>query len=70
LARDLLGWDNPRVEEIEREVYMARDAWAITLSGGPVKVIGLSFVTPYKRFFIDSDTGEVLGVVIRQLASR
>lgn len=65
-ARDVLGWNTPQVEEIEREAYSGHDAWAITLSDGGVPILGFALQSPYKRFFVDADTGDVLGLIIRK----
>ncbi len=69
-AADFLGWTTPVVEEIERDTYKNRDCWSITLSqNGSRDVLGVSVPVPkYKRFMVDSETGEVLGMLIRDLA--
>jgi hypothetical protein len=64
------------VEEIERESYRGREVWAITL--GVVRDLDLlhplaqlaTDTLQYKRFMIDVETGEMLGMVIREPASR
>jgi hypothetical protein len=69
-AKDLLDWTTPRIEEVERESYNGHDAWAITLSNSNEPILGFHLSSPYKRFFVDAETGEVLGVVIRETADR
>lgn len=75
-AFDMLDQRSTNVEEIEREVYKDREIWSITLSSPR----DLSHVSPmarlatdvmqYKRFLIDVETGELVAIKLRELASR
>ncbi len=63
------------LEEIERDSYKGRDVWSITLSLPPVQNTGRGFafvVEPlqYKRFLIDVETGELVAMKLREVASR
>jgi hypothetical protein len=69
-AQDVLGWTAARIEEIEREPYNGRDTWAITLSDSGTSVLGFALPSPYKRFFVDVETGEMLGFIIREVIRR
>lgn len=75
-AAEILGQSKSSLEEIERETYKGREAWAITL-GVPRNLDLLSAIAQigadpiqYKRFLIDAETGEMLGMIIREPASR
>ena len=64
------------LEEIERESYKDRDVWSITLSF-PRDVNLMSSMArlsmdplQYKRFLIDVETGELLAMKLREVASR
>jgi hypothetical protein len=64
------------LEEIERDSYKGRDTWFITLS----LPRDLKQLTPlaqlsadplqYKRFLIDADTGEMVAMKLREVASQ
>jgi len=74
-AAEMLGQSPLNLEEIEREMYKGRDVWSITLSlprntktnvfdaltGDPVQ---------YKRFLIDAETGELVAMKLREVASQ
>ena len=65
-ARDMLGRDYLTVDEIERDVYGGRDVWRITVG---FRALG-AFTGPqyeYRSVFVDAETGEPLGIKIRQL---
>lgn len=74
-ANEMLGRGNTSVEEIEREDYQGRDVWSITL-GYPASpfavppalapVVGERLI--YKKFLIDSMTGEMLAMKLREVA--
>jgi hypothetical protein len=75
-AIEILGSEAFQLEEIERDTYKEHDVWSITLS----LPRDLSTIPPmvqisidplkYKRFLIDSGTGELLAVKLRELAVR
>ena len=75
-AADMLGQGEFNLEEIERESYKGRDVWNITLSFPrdlkQVSPIGRLGADPlqYKRFLIDVETGELVAMKLRELASR
>jgi hypothetical protein len=73
-AREMFGDVATDVEEIEVEDYHGKNCWAITMSiyrDGPPHIVELvgkgALAKDYKRFFIERESGEVLGVVIREL---
>jgi hypothetical protein len=75
-AADVLGESKSSLEEIERDTYKGREAWVITLGVprnldllSPIAQLGAAPIQ-YKRFLIDAETGEMLAMVIRELASR
>lgn len=64
------------LEEIERDTYRGRDVWSITLSmlrrnerpaGTLTELLG---EFQYKRFLIDAETGELVAMKLRELASQ
>jgi chorismate mutase len=75
-AAEMLSQRSSTLEEIERESYKDRDVWSITLSFPR----DLDQVAPflklsadplqYKRFLIDVETGELLAMKLREVASR
>jgi len=75
-AAEILTPKSLSLEELEREVYNDRDVWSITLSyprdlGYLPQLVQLS-ADPvlYKRFLIDVETGDLLAIKIREVASR
>jgi hypothetical protein len=74
-AQEMLGPSMWSLEEIERESYRDREVWSITL-GFPrdpnrmSPLAGLADPLQYKRFLIDVETGELLAMKLRELASR
>jgi hypothetical protein len=75
-AAEMLGQESSSLEEIERESYRNRDVWSITLSlprdlsrVSPISQISADPVQ-YKRFLIDVETGELLAMKLREVASR
>jgi hypothetical protein len=75
-AADLLNQDSSYLEEIERDSYKDREIWSITLSL-PRNVMRLAPFAQlsadpleYKRFLIDAETGELVAVKLRELASQ
>jgi hypothetical protein len=76
-AVEMLDQPSSSLEEIERESYKDRDVWSITLSFPRdlnllSSIARLSIVDPlqYKRFLIDVETGELLAMKLREVASR
>ena len=78
-AADLLDQSSSRLEEIERRTYNDRDVWSITL-GLPRGPREISLMAPiarlsagpleYKRFLIDVETGELVAMQLREVASQ
>ncbi|MGA2145094.1 MAG: PepSY domain-containing protein [Bryobacteraceae bacterium] len=76
-AAEMLDEAAAGVEEIEREQYKDREVWSITLSlprdanPTPSPLIGQFAADPlqYKRFLIDAETGELLAIKLREVAS-
>jgi len=74
-AAEILDQTASNVEEIERETNNGRDAWSITLSFPPPAPLPqhlaqLADLRQYKRFLIDAETGDLLAVKIREVASQ
>ena len=77
-AADLLSQDSSNLEEIERDSYRGRDVWSITLSlprktGQMAPFAALALTADplqYKRFLVDSETGELVAVRLREVAPR
>ena len=75
-AADLLSEASSNLEEIERHTYKDRDVWSITLSvprnaklTGPFAEL-VADPLQYKRFLIDVETGELVAMQLREVASR
>jgi hypothetical protein len=71
-AAEVLDQPVSGLEEIERETYRGRDSWSIMLSV-PLnlgKAAFFGFTQPYKRFLIDAETGELLAMKVREVASQ
>ncbi len=75
-ALAMLGQPHTNLEEIERESHNGREVWSITLSFprnldqfGPMTRLTADPLQ-YKRFLIDIETGELVAIKIRELASR
>jgi hypothetical protein len=75
-ALEMLG-SPTNLEEIERDDYKSRDTWIITLSlpqyaKPEASALGLSYWNPlqYKRFLIDAETGELIAIKLRELATQ
>jgi hypothetical protein len=84
-AVDLLSQNRSNLEEIERDSYKGREVWSITLSlprdtslpQNPNQLAPLSRLAmfygdlmQYKRFLIDVETGELLAMQLREVASQ
>lgn len=75
-ALEMLDGALTNLEEIERESYKERDVWSITLSLprdlnqlAPFARLGADPLQ-YKRFLIDVETGELVAMKLREVASR
>lgn len=75
-AAEILEKSPSNLEEIERDTYKGHDVWSITLSL-PCKLDQLPALArlsadplQYKRFLIDSETGELVAIHLREIASR
>lgn len=75
-ATEMLEWQAPKLEEIERESHNERDVWGITLSfprdasnDSPLARLAAP-AFEYKRFLIDVQTGEMVAMRRREFASR
>jgi hypothetical protein len=76
-AADMLEEGPASLEEIEREDYKGHDTWNITLGFVPREMGTLAAITRfavdplhYRRFIIDVETGELVAMKLRELASR
>ena len=75
-AAEMFDQASSSLEEIEREVYNGHDAWSITLSLPrylnhlPAFVRLSADPLHYKRFLIDVESGDLLAMKIREVASR
>jgi len=76
-AAEMLDEGPASLEEIEREEYKGRDAWNITLGFVPREIGQIAAITRYavdplhyRRFLIDVETGELVAMKLRELASR
>jgi hypothetical protein len=74
-AAEMLDSGSASLEEIERETYKGRDVWSITL-GLPRDLTTLPTILrysagllEYKRFLIDVETGELVAMKLREVAS-
>ena len=68
-AVEMLGQEGS-LEEIEREGFKGRDTWSITLGFPPRFTPFSGIAKEYKRFLIDAETGELMAMKLRELASR
>jgi len=75
-AADLLDQAASSLEEIGRDSYKDRDVWSITLSGprdlrllAPIAQLAAPPLD-YKRFLIDVETGELVAMQLREVASQ
>jgi hypothetical protein len=72
-ATEMLNQPLSSLEEIERETYKGREVWSITLGVSPdPKGPGLLALInlQYKRFLIDVETGELVAMKLREVASQ
>jgi hypothetical protein len=75
-AADMLDQVSSNLEEIERDSYKGREVWSITLSvprdmthlGGFAQLS--ADLLQYKRLLIDIETGELIAMKVREVASR
>ncbi|HEY3298748.1 MAG TPA: hypothetical protein VGK34_08850 [Armatimonadota bacterium] len=75
-AADMLNQAASNLEEIERDSYKDREVWSITLSLlrdvnqlAPFARLSADPLN-YKRFLIDVETGELVAMKLREVASR
>lgn len=70
-AVEMLNQSPINLEELERETYKGRDVWSITLSfQREPSIFPLGEPREYKRFLIDAETGELVAMKIREVASQ
>jgi chorismate mutase len=75
-AAEILEKGPSNLEEIERDTYKTRDVWSITLSipRDLDQIPGFARLSAdplqYKRFLIDAQTGELVAIQLREIASR
>jgi Peptidase propeptide and YPEB domain len=72
-AAEMLDQSSTNLEEIERDSYKDRDVWSITLSVPRTQISSIAQLADpvqYKRFLIDAETGELLAMKLREVASR
>ncbi len=78
-AAEMLNQAAYDLEELERDSYKGRDVWSITLSfpRKPELMPAISHFIPlgsdalqYKRFLIDAETGELVAMKLREVASQ
>ena len=75
-AASLLGQGSPSLEEIERDSYKGREIWSITLAlprdVNKLPPFAQLTASPlqYKRFLIDVETGELVAMQLRDVASQ
>lgn len=74
-AAEILDQPRTNVEEIEKDAYKGHEVWSITLSylRDPVQgTVIARFADPlsYKRFLIDSETGDLHAIQVREFADR
>jgi hypothetical protein len=75
-AVEMLNETQTNLEEIERELYKGSEVWSITLSLprdmsriAPLAQLGADPLQ-YKRFLIDVETGEMVAMKLREVASQ
>ena len=75
-ALEMLNQPFSNLEEIERDFYKDRDVWIITLSLprdttllAPIAQLSADPLQ-YKRFLIDSETGDFVAMKVREVASQ
>ncbi|MGO9256163.1 MAG: hypothetical protein ACLQU1_07675 [Bryobacteraceae bacterium] len=77
-AADMLDQASFNLEEIGRDSYKGRDVWSITLSLPRYVKLQPSLFSPvaeggplqYRRFLIDVETGELVAMKLREVATR
>ncbi len=72
-AADVLQTQDLTLEEIEREDYKGRNVWSITLGvprGARLGISASAFgIREYKRFLIDSESGDFIAMQLRPVAT-
>jgi len=69
----MLEQSSTNLEKIERDSYKDHDVWSITLSLPRTQISSFAYLADplqYKRFLIDDETGELLAMKLREVASR
>jgi hypothetical protein len=72
----MLNQASSNLEEIEKDSYRGREVWSITLSlpRDMTQLQGLAVLRAdplqYKRFLIDVETGELVAMKVREVASQ
>jgi hypothetical protein len=75
-AAGMLNQASSNLEEIEKDSYRGREVWSITLSlpRDMTQLQGLAVLRTdplqYKRFLIDVETGELVAMKVREVASQ
>jgi hypothetical protein len=75
-ATEILGAGSYNLEEIERDSYKGQEVWSITFSiprdVANLKPLAQLAVEPlrYKRFLIDAQTGELVAMKLREVATQ
>lgn len=75
-AAEMLEKGSSDLEEIERDIYKGREVWSITLSIPrdlnwlPTMARLSADPLQYKRFLIDTETGELLAMKLRDTTSQ
>ena len=75
-AAEMLNQGSSNLEEIERDSYKDREVWSVTLSLPRDVTMLAPFAQlsadplQYKRFLIDVETGELVAMKLREVASR
>lgn len=71
-AVEMLNQTPINLEELERDSYKGRDVWSITLSFPREQPNSWRFFPEpqCKRFLIDSETGELVAMKLREVASQ
>ncbi|HTU46606.1 MAG TPA: PepSY domain-containing protein [Bryobacteraceae bacterium] len=72
-AAEILGQSSSDLEEIERDSYKEREVWSITLSVPRAEITSLTHLADpvqYRRFLIDANTGELVAMKLREVASQ
>lgn len=71
-AVEMLNEQPLRLEELERDSYKGREVWSITLSFAHQWTHRVELLPQfhYQRFLIDAETGELVAMKLREVASQ